>query len=307
MSLKLQGYIDLPAHKQAGGFDHAAIHRASSQLYVAHTSNNSIDVIDCKPDSYLRSIPNLVDVAGVLVSDERDLIFTSNRGEDSVGIFSAGDEKNIAKVKVGIRPNGLSFDSKRGLLLAANVGNPDIAESFTLSIVDVAQKKMIARIPVTGRTRWTIHDSQANVFYVNIANPPQIVVVDANYPTEIVKKIEIPAAGPHGLDLDVQTRRLFCACDGGQLITLNADSGNVMSQLPLSGVPDVIFYNAALYHLYVAIGNPGVIDVFDTSVMRLLETVPTEKGAHTLAFDSERNKVYAFLPETHRAAIYHDQ
>lgn len=29
--------------------------------------------------------------------------------------------------------------------------------------------------------------------------------------------------------------------------------------------------------------------------------------AHTLAFDAERNKVYAFLPQTHRAAVYVDK
>lgn len=307
MSLKFQGYIDLPAHNQTGGFDHAAVHRASHQLYVAHTSNDSIDVIDYETDRYLRSIPDLTGVAGALISDERDLIFTSNRGEDTVGIFSVDDEKNIVKVKVGIHPNGLSFDAKHGLLLAANVGNPDVANSFTLSIVDVVQHKMSASISVAGRTRWTVFDSQADVFYVNIANPPQIVVVNANNPTVIAKTFEIPVEGAHGLDLDLQGRRLFCACDGEQLVTLEADSGIITSQLPLSGVPDVIFYNESLSHLYVAIGNPGVIDVFDTSAMRLLETVPTEKGAHTIAFDSERNKIYAFMPETHRAAIYLDE
>ena len=31
------------------------------------------------------------------------------------------------------------------------------------------------------------------------------------------------------------------------------------------------------------------------------------RGAHTLGFDAERNKVYAFLPETHRAAVYTDK
>ena len=87
MSLKLQGYIDLPGHQQDGGFDHAAIHPAKHLLYAAHTSNDALDVIDCASDLYLRSIPNLTGVAGALVSEERDLIFTSNRGEDTVSIF----------------------------------------------------------------------------------------------------------------------------------------------------------------------------------------------------------------------------
>jgi DNA-binding beta-propeller fold protein YncE len=307
MSLKLQGYIDLPAHQQAGGFDHAAVHNASRQLYVAHTANDSLDVINCATDRYLRSIPGLAGVAGALISNEHNLVFTSNRGEDTLGIFSVADETNILKVKVGIRPNGLAYDAKRGLLLAANAGDPDDANSFTLSIVDIVQRKMIASIPVPGRTRWTVFDPQAQVFYVNIANPPQIVVVNANNPAVLAKTYTIPVEGPHGLELDLPGRRLFCACDGEQLVTLDADTGSIASQLPLGGSPDVIFLNESMHHLYAAIGNPGEIDVFDTDAMRRLETVPTEKGAHTLAFDAQLNKVYAFLPETHRAAVYLDQ
>ncbi len=62
----------------------------------------------------------------------------------------------------------------------------------------------------------------------------------------------------------------------------------------------------ALQHLYIAIGDPGIIEVFDTNTLERIETVLTEKGAHTLGFDPDRNKVYAFLPQTHRAAVYRD-
>ena len=304
--LKYSAYIDLPAHNQSGGFDHAAIHRTSGQLYVAHTANDSIDVIDCQTDQYLRSIPNLTGVAGALISEERGLVFTSNRGEDTVSVFSVDDEAGAAKINVGVRPNGLAFDPKRGLLLAANVGNPDIPGSFTLSIVDVAQRKMIASIPVAGRTRWTIFDSISECFFVNIADPFQIAVVESANTTRVARTMAIPAKGPHGLDFDPATNRLFCACDAGKLFALDASSGEILLSADLSGVPDVIFFNAEYNHLYVAIGDPGVVDVFDTASMRLLETVPTEKGAHTLGFDARRNKVYAFLPATRRAMIFTD-
>jgi hypothetical protein len=91
------------------------------------------------------------------------------------------------------------------------------------------------------------------------------------------------------------------------LVILEADSGKVIKQLELSGPPDVIFFNRVLRHLYVAVGDPGGVDVFDTDVMERVETVQTERGAHTLGFDAERNKVYSFLPETHRAAAYVDR
>jgi hypothetical protein len=56
----------------------------------------------------------------------------------------------------------------------------------------------------------------------------------------------------------------------------------------------------------VAIGDPGVIDVIDVKTMRREEVVATERGAHTLALDRKRSKIYAFLPQSHRAAVFHD-
>ena len=107
--------------------------------------------------------------------------------------------------------------------------------------------------------------------------------------------------------MDVSNRILFCACDGGIVFGLNADTGEILLQAPLSGVPDVVFHNPSRRHLYAAVGDPGVIDVFDAPTLKRLETVPTEKGVHTLGFDARHNKVYAFLPDTHRAAIFIDK
>jgi hypothetical protein len=87
MSLELLGYVELPASIKQGGFDHAAFHRASGRLYVAHTANDPLDVVDCRRDCYLHSIQKLAAVAGALIADEQNAEFTSNRGEKSVGMF----------------------------------------------------------------------------------------------------------------------------------------------------------------------------------------------------------------------------
>lgn len=99
---------------------------------------------------------------------------------------------------------------------------------------------------------------------------------------------------------------MLCACDAGVLTAIDATSGAVVGKVPLSGTPDVIFLHPQFKRLYVAIGDPGVIDVIDIGAMRRLEVVPTEAGAHTLALDRKRSKVYAFLPHSHRAAVFVD-
>ena len=300
--LRLAGYVDLPAHQGKGGFDHAAVHAASGRVYVAHTANDAVDVFD--REKYLFSIPDLTGVAGALVSDEGQLIFSSNRAENTVGIFAPGPSPEVTKVAVGVRPNGLAYDHGRKLLLAANVGDPAIAHSYTLTMVDVGARAVKASIEVPGRTRWAVFDPDTEVFYVNISDPAVIVVVDAKKPTGIARTIPIPATGPHGLDFDGATGRLFCACDAGVLVTLDARSGKVLDEKPISGVPDVVFFNRQHQQLYVAIGDPGVIDVFSTSPMKKLATIKTEAGAHTTALSPAGDRLYAFLPRTHRAAIY---
>src|SRR5262249_56164338 len=122
-------------------------------------------------------------VAGVLISRERDLAFTSNRGENTVGVFAPGREDSLVKAPVGVRPNGLAFDARRGILLAANVGDPALPGSFTLSMVDVAQRRMRHSIPVPGRTRWAIPDPAPPPFFLNIPPPPPTLLLPRAAPT----------------------------------------------------------------------------------------------------------------------------
>jgi DNA-binding beta-propeller fold protein YncE len=217
------------------------------------------------------------------------------------------DAPRVEKIGVGVRPNGLAYDPRRARLLAAHVGDPGRPGSCTVSVIDVRARKRIADVAVSGRTRWTVYDPVADAFHVNIADPPQIVVVESGDPVVIRRVVSIPHAGPHGLDLDVARRRLFCACDAGVLLEADADSDTLLATEAIAGAPDVVFFNAALQRLYVAIGDPGVIEVFDTAPLRRHETIVTEAGAHTLSFDAARNIVCAFLPASHRAAVYSDR
>jgi len=304
MTLMLAGHVDLPAHKAKGGFDHAAVHAASGHVYVAHTANDAVDVFDPVARRLLFSVPDLTAVAGALVSDENQLVFISNRGENTIGVFAPGPDPKVMKISVGVRPNGLAYDARRRLVLAANVGDPAVPRSCTLSMVDLDAGAMQASIEVPGRTRWAVFDPDAEAFYVNIMHPSQIVVIDARQPDRIARTIPVPADGAHGLDFDPVTRRLFCACDTGLLITLDADSGRVLNEGQLSGVPDVVWFNAKRQQLTVAIGDPGAVDVFETTSMSNLGAVATERGAHTTALSPSGDGLYVFLPGTHRAAIF---
>jgi DNA-binding beta-propeller fold protein YncE len=237
------------------------------------------------------------------VAEPAGLVLTSNRGENTVGVFDPSARGPVDRIAVGVRPNGLAWDPGRHRLLVAHVGEPGVPATCTVTVLDVPGRRRLADLVVPGRTRWAVHDPAADAFHVNVADPPCIVVVDAG-DLRIRRIVAIPHAGPHGLDLDVGCRRLYCACDAGVLVEVDADHGTLLATAPPAGVPDVVFVDAALGRVYVAVGDPGVVDVFDTAGLAPCERVPTEPGAHTLALDAARHTLYAFLPASHRAAVF---
>jgi DNA-binding beta-propeller fold protein YncE len=306
MALEKAGFIPIPHGKQPG-FDHADVYRreapAASRLYVAHTGADRIDVIDCISNSYLRCLPDVQGVAGILIDNEQDLLFSSDRGCARVSIYRCSDEALLGRVPVGDRPNGLAYDPIRRHLFVFNIGDPP-GVNCTISVVAVDEMRVIATIPLPGRPRWAVYDPATENVYANIQKPAEIVVLSATG-LKITQSFKVPVAGPHGLVISREC--LFCAADGEALVALHHDTGALLGSVALPGEPDVIMRDPELARLYVAIGSPGVVSVIDERRLQTLETLATEPGAHTIGWNPDTRMLYAFLPGSGGAAIFVDQ
>jgi DNA-binding beta-propeller fold protein YncE len=303
MALVRSGFISVPPGAKPG-FDHADVYHdpttGTTRLYVAHTGADRIDVIDCVTNTYLRLLPDHAGYAGVLIANDQDLLVSSDRGCARISVYRCSDEAVLGRVAVGQHPNGLAYDPTRRYLFAFNLGDPP-GENCTASVVALDAMQVVATIPLAGRPRWAVYDAATDSVYANIRAPAQIIVIDPARLT-ISRSLDVPVAGPHGLALAGE--RLFCAADGQALMTLHRDTGALLHTLPLLGEPDVVMYDPELERLYVAIGMPGVICVMDTARLELLETVPTEPGAHTIGWSPVHRTLYAFLPASMGAAVF---
>ena len=122
---------------------------------MAHTANDAVDVIDLARAQARRLDRGAAAVAGALVTETPDFVFTSNRGEDTVGIFAAGvGGPGWKRSGSGCVPNGLAYDPGRRRLLAAHIGDRRCRARCTVSVVDVGARRRIADVAVAGRTRW---------------------------------------------------------------------------------------------------------------------------------------------------------
>ncbi len=302
--------IKLPPHRSEGDFDHAAVDSVGDRLYVAHPSNDAVEVVDLSARRHSATLTGLRGVAGVWVDPKSRLLFTSNRGEDTASIFrlEEGGAREVARVPTGARPNGMAFDPGRSVLLVAGVGVAGTPSSPpTLTFVTAHDGRRLGQVVVPGRTRWALYHRPSDAFYVNVADPPQVLSVPAGTLPALGRERAIPARGPHGLEQDPAGRFLYCACDEGVLVSLEIATGATRVAGSLSGAPDVLWTDPATSRLYCAVGDPGTVDVFDLASLRPVQSVPTAEGAHTLTVDPRRNEVHVFLPGTEEDLVLGEQ
>jgi hypothetical protein len=106
---------------------------------------------------------------------------------------------------------------------------------------------------------------------------------------------QLPSGGAHGLDIDHSRRRLYAACDDGELVEVDSTSGKVTNVWPIAGAPDVTFFNPATGLVHVAIGEPGLVETINPQTGTSVRTI-TGAGAHTTAIVVP-NRLYVISPK----------
>jgi len=305
VTLRHVGFMPVPPGAKPG-FDHADtyVDPRGSRVFVAHTGADRVDILDCRSATYLGGIPDLPGVAGVLIDSGQDVLFTSDRAAGRVSLFRCSDQTLIDRVPVGPRPNALAYDRRSRRLFCFNLGEP-VGTSCTASVVAIDERRVTTTIALPGRPRWAVYDDSSRSVYVNIAEPAMIGVIGADV-LMMSGAIPVPAAGPHGLAIVSEERgaSLWCAADAGALVVIDRDSHAMEATLPLPGTPDVVMYDRDLGRLYVAVGSPGTISVFDVRRRAFRETIETEEGAHTIGWDSASRRLFVFEPKSCGVAIY---
>jgi DNA-binding beta-propeller fold protein YncE len=300
VTLTLRGYVKLPPHTTGGGFDHGDVHAATGRLFIAHTANESLDVVDGETLKHEATVPGCPDASGVLCTrGAAALVFAAARGAGKVLVLDPLSCQVRREIIVGPNPNGLAWDAGRGQLLVADT------QEHSARLVDPRTGVGLAVVELPGRPRWCIWDAPRDRFLVNIREPACVVTLTAGTLRQAARIDGLPA-GPHGLDLDRPGDRAFVACDAGVVVVLDLASDRELGRVPIAGEPDAIWYSSATERLYVAIGQPGVIDVVDGRALEVVEQLTTEEGAHTTAFDSQRQRLYVFLPRRCEAVVYEE-
>jgi DNA-binding beta-propeller fold protein YncE len=269
-----------------GGWDYLTIDHESHRLFISRSTH--VIVIDAETGKRVGDIPDTLGVHGIALANDLNRGFTSNGREGTVSIFDLKTLKPISKVQaVGENPDAILFDSATKRVFTFN------GKSQNSTAIDAASGNIVGKIELGGKPEFGVSTGEGELF-VNIEDKSELVALD---PKELKVKSRWPLApceSPSGLAMDKKNRRLFVGCDNKMMAVVNADSGKVITTLPIGDGVDANRFDSDNKLAFASCGE-GVLTVVkedSPDKFSVVQNVKTERGARTMELDPKTHKIY---------------
>jgi YVTN family beta-propeller protein len=192
----------------------------------------------------------------------------------------------VASIPAGTNPDGIVFEPVTKTVWAFN------GRSNNATVIDTAQRKVVATIPLDGKPEFPVADGTGKVFD-NIESKNEIARFDA-----AARKITATWAlancdSPSGLAIDRQGRRLFAVCEGGKMAVVDANSGKTLANPAIGEGPDAARYDSKRKLAFSSNGG-GTLTVIDADKngYPVVQNLATQRGARTMTLDQETGRLF---------------
>ena len=115
-----RGIIEIPDSRDTS-FDHGAFDPKTRRVFVAHTTRDSLEVIDHDTSRHIATLKDFPETAGVVAHDGNVLVI--NRGAASLAWLDAVTLKTRSVSPTAARPNGVAIASSTNMAIAACIGD----------------------------------------------------------------------------------------------------------------------------------------------------------------------------------------
>ena len=274
-----------------GGWDYLTYDATGNRLFISRGTR--VQVVDPDKGTVIAEIPNTTGVHGIALATDLGKGFTSNGRENTVTVFDLKTLKETNKIKIdGENPDAILYDPPSKRVLTFN------GRSKNATVIDAANDKVVGTIPLDGKPEFAASDGKGSVF-VNIEDKSEITVLD---PVKAVAEKSWPLAPceePSGLAMDQKHRRLFAGCGNKMMAVVNADSGKVVTTVPIGQGVDANGFDPGADLAFSSNGDGTLTVVHEDSADKfsVAQNAQTQRGARTMALNPKNHEVYLVTAE----------
>jgi DNA-binding beta-propeller fold protein YncE len=275
-----------------GGWDYLTVDAEAKRLYLSHSTQT--EVVDLDKDAVVGKIANTAGVHGIALARDLGRGFTSNGRADAVTVFELKTLEPVGTVAVGGKnPDAIVYEPRSRRVLTFNGASHDA------SVIDARELKLVGTVPLDGKPEFAVVTAGGHVF-VNIEDKALVAELDPAAPKLVRTWSIAPCEEPTGLALDPATDRLFSVCGGNALMAFSdAKAGKLIATVPIGKGSDGVAFDPDAKLAFSSNGEGTITVVREDSPDKIsvVETVPTQRGARTIAIDPRTHKVYTVAAE----------
>jgi YVTN family beta-propeller protein len=273
-----------------GGWDYLTLDAKARRLYVSHATH--VLVVDADTGAVVGDIPDTPGVHGVAVAEEAGKGYVSSGRASSVTVFDLRTLRTLKQIPVGRNPDAIIYDAASGRVFTMNGGSDDA------TAIDVKTDTVAGTLALGGRPEFAVADGRGRVF-VNLEDKSAIAEFDSRRLTVEARWPVAPAAEPSGLAFDGRHRRLFSVGSNKLMAVVNADTGKVVTTVPIGGGVDAAAFDPGTGLVFSSNGEGTLTVAREDSPDRytVVENVATRRGARTMALDPKTHRVYLVTAE----------
>jgi DNA-binding beta-propeller fold protein YncE len=249
--------------------------------------------VDGKKGEVTGTITGLKLVHGIALAPEFNHGFISDGAANQVVVFDMTTLAKVGEVAAGMNPDGIIYDPASKRVFAFN------GRSSSATAVDAEKGTLAGTVMLEGKPEFPAPDGQGHV-YVNIEDKSEVMEIDSKALSVLNKWPLAPCEEPSGLAIDAKSRRLFSGCDNKMMSVMNADTGKVVTTVPIGAGVDATWFDPGTNYIFNSCGQDGVLTVIhedSPDKYTVVENVTTEKGARTMALDPKTHTVYLAVAE----------
>ncbi len=269
-----------------GGWDYLSADSKGHRLFLSRGSH--VMVVDTRSGKLVGDIPDTTGVHGIALAPDLNRGFTSNGRDNSVTMFDLSTLKVLGKIPVtGRGPDCIIYDPFSKRVFTFN------GQSRNSTAIDATTGKEIQTFDLGGRPEYAATDRKGNIF-VNIEDKSEVTRIDAGSLKLTGNWSIAPGEGPSGLAIDAKRDLLFSVTDGKMMVS-DGKAGKTIATVPVGDGPDAAAFDPALRLAFSSNGETGTLTVVrqvSADRFEVVENVPTEQGARTMALDPSTHYVY---------------
>jgi len=273
-----------------GGWDYLTVDAKARRIYISRGTH--VMVVDADSAAVVGDIPGTNGVHGIAIASDMDKGFISDGRDNNVTIFDTKTLKVLGTALAGKNPDAIIYDPASKRVFAFNGSSKDA------TAIDAKTGTVAGTISLGGKPEFAAADEKGHVF-VNIEDTSEIIQFDSNKLTVDNRWKIAPGEGPSGLALDRKHRRLFSVCSNKLMVVVNADTGAVVTTLPIGQGTDAAGFDPETGFAFSSNGEGTLTVVHEDSADKfsVVDTVPTQVRARTMALDTKTHQVFTVTAE----------